>query len=159
MAFDLTHARHAPNLCLAPGLFRSFMKKERQKQKLDVTYWHGAAECLRFIGFEPLGADDMRLLQVLVALAGPSGMILSADPSASLAKTLRSLMAPQHSAVDHDGLAIHTRITKLIAESGLTNGGGQCESGKGLVGASIKCHGDYHQGLHASEPPSDESCL
>jgi hypothetical protein len=36
--YDLTHARHDPAHCLAPGLFRSLKKGERRTGKLDVTY-------------------------------------------------------------------------------------------------------------------------
>lgn len=54
MAFELTHARHDPIHCLAPGLFRSLKRGERKKLKLDVTYRYGAAEQVRFVGFEPL---------------------------------------------------------------------------------------------------------
>ncbi|MBP8151671.1 MAG: replication protein C, partial [Xylophilus sp.] len=67
MASNLTHARHDPMHCLAPGLFRSLKRGDRKKLKLDVTYRYGDNECARFIDFEPLGADDMRLLQGLVA--------------------------------------------------------------------------------------------
>ena len=61
MAFDLTHARHDPTHCLAPGLFRSLKRGERKRLKLDVTYHYAENEQARFVGFEPLGADDMRL--------------------------------------------------------------------------------------------------
>ncbi|EIU1333912.1 replication protein C, IncQ-type [Pseudomonas aeruginosa] len=130
MGFDLTHARHASSVCLAPGLFRSLKRGERKRQKLDVTYRHGEFECLRFVGFEPLGADDMRLLQVLVALAGPSGVILSADPSADLPKQLRSLLAPRFAAVNQDGLVVRTSITRLLKEAGLSDGGENVRAAK-----------------------------
>lgn len=61
MAFDLTHARHDPMHCLVPGLFRSLKRGERKRLKLDVTYHYAENEQARFVGFEPLGADDMRL--------------------------------------------------------------------------------------------------
>lgn len=38
---DLTHARHDPIHCLAPGLFRSLQKGERKRAKLDVVYDFG----------------------------------------------------------------------------------------------------------------------
>lgn len=63
MAFDLTHARHDPAHCLAPGLFRSLKRGDRKKLKLDVTYPYGEGEQIEFSGPEPLGADDLRILQ------------------------------------------------------------------------------------------------
>ncbi|MET3109463.1 hypothetical protein AAKU58_004320 [Oxalobacteraceae bacterium GrIS 1.18] len=45
MAFDLTHARHDPAHCLAPGLFRSLKRGDRKKLKLDVTYPYGGFCC------------------------------------------------------------------------------------------------------------------
>ena len=48
----------------------------------------------RFVGFEPLGADDMRLLQGLVALGGPKGIILTSEPTADLPKQLRLFLEP-----------------------------------------------------------------
>lgn len=62
--FDLTHARHDPAHCLAPGLFRSLKRGERKRSKLDVTYTYGK-DSIRFWGPEPLGADDLRVLQGL----------------------------------------------------------------------------------------------
>jgi hypothetical protein len=58
MAFDLTHARHDPAHCLAPGLFRSLKRGDRKKLKLDVTYIYGEDTQARFVGFEPLDAGD-----------------------------------------------------------------------------------------------------
>ena len=57
---DLTHVRHDPAHCLAPGLFRSLKRGDRKRCKLDVTYTFGEDESMRFVEFEPLGADDMR---------------------------------------------------------------------------------------------------
>jgi len=61
-------ARHDPLHCLTPGLFRSLRKGQRKTEKLDIRYNFGGAS-VRFWGPEPLGVDDMRVLQGLVALA------------------------------------------------------------------------------------------
>ncbi len=100
MAIELTHARHDPMHCLAPGLFRSLKRGERKKLKLDVTYSYGQNQSARFIGFEPLGADDMRLLQGLVALSGPKGVILTSAPSAAIPKRLRLALASEFDSAD-----------------------------------------------------------
>ena len=67
--YDLTHAQHDRMHCLVPGLFRSLKRGERKKEKLDITYNYPNKK-IRFTCFEPLGADDMKLLQFLVALGG-----------------------------------------------------------------------------------------
>ena len=123
MAFDLTHARHDPMHCLVPGLFRSLKRGERKKLKLDVTYHYAENEQARFVGFEPLGADDMRLLQGLVALGGPKGIILTPEPTADLPKQLRLFLEPKFDAVGQDALVVRESMTSLLAEIGLTDGG------------------------------------
>ena len=128
MDFNLTHARHDPTHCLAPGLFRSLKRGDRKKLKLDVTYQYGEGEQARFIGFEPLGADDMRLLQGLVALGGPQGIILTPEPTAEIPKQLRLFLEPKFDAVEKDALVVRESITKLLAEIGLTDGGDNIKS-------------------------------
>lgn len=123
MAFELTHARHDPMHCLAPGLFRSLKRGDRKKLKLDVTYTFGDDIRARFIGFEPLGADDMRLLQGLVALAGPRGVILTANPAATMPRQLRLALSPTDAAADSDGLVVRHHITRLLAEIGMYDSG------------------------------------
>lgn len=123
MVFDLTHARHDPMHCLAPGLFRSLKRGERKRLKLDVTYPYGQNEQVRFVGFEPLGADDMRLLQGLIALGGPKGIILTPEPTADLPKQLRLFLEPKFDAVEQDALVVRESMTKLLSEIGLTDGG------------------------------------
>ena len=125
---DTTHARHDPATCLCPGLFRSLLRGERKKEKLDVTYDYGQNETLRFVGFEPLGADDMRLLQVAVALGGPHGLLLTPEPDTSLGRQLRLLLEPRFDALEQDGLVVRESMTKLLSESGLTDGGENLKS-------------------------------
>jgi len=123
MKYDLTHARHDPTHCLAPGLFRSLKRGERKKHKLDVTYQYGEGEQARFIGFEPLGADDMRLLQGLVALGGPDGVLLTPDPKTEIGQQLRLFLNPKFEALEQNGLVVRESMTKLLTEIGLTDGG------------------------------------
>jgi hypothetical protein len=132
---ELTHARHDPAHCLAPGLFRSLKRGERKKQKLDITYSYGEGEQARFVGFEPLGADDMRILQGLVALAGPEGLILTPEPQSDMARQLRLFLEPKFDAEGKDGLVVRERMTKLLAEIGLTNTG---DNIKGLKASLLR---------------------
>lgn len=123
MKYELTHVRHDPAHCLAHGLFRSLRRGDRKKQKLDVTYQYSPEEQARFVGFEPLGADDLRLMQGLVALAGPDGTELTASPKSDRYQQLRLLLDPQHEAAQQKALVVQTGISRLLTEIGLTDGG------------------------------------
>lgn len=119
----LTHARHDPAHCLAPGLFRSLKRGERKCGKLDVTYTYGKKESMRFVGFEPLGADDMRFLQGIVALGGPNGILLTSEPVSETGRQLRLFLEPRFEAIEQDGLVVRESLTKLLVETGMTDGG------------------------------------
>ncbi len=126
MASKLTHALHDPMHCLAPGLFRSLKRGDREKFKPDVTYRYGDRNAPRFIGFEPLGADDMRLLQGLVGLVGltgSNGVILTAAPTGDLPEQLRLGLSPKLDAKDSDGLVVRHHIIRLMAEIGWHDSG------------------------------------
>ncbi len=118
MKYDLTHARHDPAHCLAPGLFRSLKKGERRTGKLDVTYQYGERLLIEFKGPEPLGADDLRVLQGLVAMAGPSGLLLSPDPKSEGGRQLRLFLEPKWEAVDQDALVVKGSYGALAREIG-----------------------------------------
>jgi len=122
MSFDLTHARHDPAHCLAPGLFRSLKRGERKKLKLDVTHKYGD-DSLRFTGFEPLCADDLRLLQGLVAMSGPAGIILSPEPKTAIGQQLRHLLDPQFDAAEKDARVVKSTIRHLLTETGMGGNG------------------------------------
>lgn len=119
----LTHARHDPAHCLAPGLFRSLKRGERRRGKLDVAYTFGKDESMRFVGFEPLGADDMRLLQGIVALGGPNGILLTPEPTSETGRQLRLFLEPRFEAIEQDGLVVRETLTKLLSETGMTDSG------------------------------------
>lgn len=121
--YDLTHARHDPAHCLTPGLFRSFRRGERKRNKLDVTYTFGKGESMRFVGFEPLGADDMRILQGIVALSGPNGLLLTPEPATETGQQLRLFLEPRFDAIKQDGLVVRESLSKLLVEIGMTDGG------------------------------------
>jgi len=120
---DLTHVRHDPAHCLAPGLFRSLKKGERKHRKLDVTYSFGENESMRFVGFEPLGADDMRFLQAIVAFGGPNGILLTVEPDTDTGRQLRLFLEPKFEAIEQDALVVRESLPKLLSEIGLTDGG------------------------------------
>lgn len=119
--FDLTHARHDPAHCLAPGLFRSLKRGERKTGKLDVTYEFGQGQKIEFSGPEPLGADDLRILQGLVALAGPSGLVLSSEPESIAGTQLRMFMEPKWDAIQQDAMVVRGSYRLLAREVGYAN--------------------------------------
>lgn len=121
--FDLSHARHESAHCLTPGLFKSIPKGQREKLKLDVKYTYSDGEEVRFVGFEPLGADDLRILQGLVALSGPSGTLLKPDTEEEMPKKLRELLNPKHQGIYQNALAINGSFRKILAEIGLSPSG------------------------------------
>lgn len=126
MTFNLTHCRHDPAHCLAPGLFRSLKRGDREKLKLHVIYQHGNDQ-VEFKGSEPLGADDLRLLQGLVALAGPKGIILRPEPQTDEGQQLRLRLfdVPEIEAAQKDALVVKDSFSNLLREVGFTdtNGG------------------------------------
>ena len=65
----LKFANHDPVHCLAPGLFRSLKRGECDVKKLRILYQFNEDTMIEFRGDEPLGVDDMRVLQGLVGMA------------------------------------------------------------------------------------------
>ena len=118
---DLTHARHDPAHCLAPGLFRSLKRGERKRGKLGVVYDYGDGKRIEFSGPEPLGVDDLRILQGLVALAGPSGLVLSPEPQTEAGRQLRLFLEPKWEAVQQDAMVVKGSYRALAREVGYAN--------------------------------------
>lgn len=119
--YELTHARHDPAHCLAPGLFRSLKRGERKHAKLDVVYDLGDGRRIEFSGPEPLGADDLRVLQGLVAMAGPGGLVLSPEPKTEGGRQLRVALELKWDAVTAEALVIKGSYRALAREIGYTD--------------------------------------
>lgn len=127
-----SRARHDPLHCLTPGLFRSLKKGERQKQKLDIRYVFGDAS-VRFWGPEPLGVDDMRVLQGLVALASAAHPQRGAEhidwleeaPATEEGQQLRLLLEPKFDATQAKALVVRDSYRRLARVIGYED----CESG------------------------------
>ena len=109
---EIKFALHDPAHCLAPGLFRSLQRGERRARKLDLRYQHGD-RLFHFRGPEPLGADDLRVLQGLVAMAGPRGKTIGAAPKTEYGQQLRTLLALRHDAEDEEALLVKTSYGAL----------------------------------------------
>jgi hypothetical protein len=65
----------------------------------------------------------MRLLQGLIALGGPNGIILTAEPKGDMGQQLRLFLEPKFDAAEQDGLVVRESISKLLTEIGLTDSG------------------------------------
>ena len=122
---DLTHARHDPAHCLAPGLFRSLIKGDRKKLKLNVIYEYGHGQRIEFSGPEPLGVDDLRVLQGLIAMAGPSGLMLShetiTESGKQLFQQLKLFVEPKWEEIQINAMVVKGSYRGLASEIGYAN--------------------------------------
>lgn len=121
VTFQLLYANHDAAHCLAPGLFRSLKKGDREVLKLSVKYQLNEDTKIEFRGPDPLGVDDMRVLQGLVAMASKPGdhrYILDSDPKEMEGKQLRELLQAQFDARDQDGLVVKGSFRQLAREIG-----------------------------------------
>lgn len=130
----LTHARHDVATCLTPGLFRSLRKGERKQVKLDVVYQYGLTR-IEFSGPEPLGADDLRVLQGLVAMAGPDGLVLPPVPASEVGRQVRNALEPRWDAVLDNAIVVRGSYRALAHEIGHAAIGG---TGLSTIQASIE---------------------
>lgn len=98
----LTHARVDSGVCHTPGLFKSLSPGEREGSKLNVKYTprEGGAS-YQFVGPEPLGTDDLRVFQGLVAAAA----IMQEHQWATV----------QHDSQSERGIALRSGLEKKLA--------------------------------------------
>jgi hypothetical protein len=126
---DLTHARHDRAHVLAPGLFRSLGAGERKAKKLDITYAFSDDEQIEFKGFEPLGVLEMRVLQGIVSMAGPDGLVLENEDQASVdgRQLMMDLFDPdptvQAAKLKPASLVVRDSLRRLAREIGMDEGG------------------------------------
>jgi hypothetical protein len=116
-------AKHDRAHCLTPGLFRSLKRGERKKLKLDITYTYGDGEIIQFRGPEPLGADDLRVLQGLVAMGGARGVVLQQDDKSTKGQQLRHFLDLKWDAIDRDTMVIKGSFRHLAREVGYSDFG------------------------------------
>ena len=113
-----THARHDSAHCLAPGLFRSLKKGDREKQKLHVIYKFGDKELIEFKGPEPLGAEDLVVLQGLIAMAGTKKLFLTKEAKKENAKQLLNGLELKWDAIEEYSSVVESSFRKLAKEIG-----------------------------------------
>jgi len=123
VCYELSHVKHASTHCLAPGLFRSLQKGQRKKEKLDITYALSDGGGIRFVGFEPLGTDDLLFLQGLVALAGLRGKDLPQVPNTEMGVLLRNAICKDSAASLGTLRVVNEKMSTLLKEIDMTDGG------------------------------------
>jgi hypothetical protein len=124
MPNKLTHARHDPAICLVPGLFRSLKRGDYKKEKLHLTYDFGPKERIEFLNYEPLGAEELRVLQGLIAMAGKVKLVLCPDVNGKTAKVLRDGLELEGNAVRAEALVVKSSLYELAKEIGYTTNSG-----------------------------------
>lgn len=128
MHYNLSYAKYDPAHCMAPGLFRSLRPGQRQLEKLNIQYKFGDLT-IRFVGPEPLGADDLRVLQGLVALAAVSknedGLydVITSEPISEEAKNLRNMLETRDDAKELTALVVRGSFRQLAREIGYNESG------------------------------------
>lgn len=119
--YQLMNVKHDPSHCLAPGLFRSLGPGERKKSKLDLKYDFGEGRKIEISGPEPLGADDMRVLQGLLAMAGLYGKSISKEENVAETWLLREGIELKWDAVRSDLIVVRGSYSALMREIGYKN--------------------------------------
>ena len=113
----LTHAKHDHIHCSLPCLFQS--KRRGPRGHLDIRH-QIKTTTIRVVCFQQLGADDLRYLQGLVALAGVEGKLLSALPTLEVPRQLRESL---QSTSTSNAIFVSGNACTLLREIGLTDGG------------------------------------
>ncbi len=124
MDFRLTHAKHDTAHCCMPGLFRALRRGSRKTSKLDVTHQFGGI-VVQFVGYQPLGGDDLRVLQGIVAQTSLDRVLLSPSPSDPLAVELRKGLNASGEALGKDAIVCQLSIRSLLHEVGMCSSSGK----------------------------------
>ena len=123
----LTHARHDPAHCTIPGMFRAIDKHGGRKARVELVHELNADCRIEVKMFEPLGADDLRVLQGLIAMAAyqrgcETGAVkVGPEPTTTTGRKLRSLLELQHDAVDMDACLVQCSFHDFAREIGYAN--------------------------------------
>lgn len=120
-----THGRHSRYCCLAKGLFRSLQRGER-KMPLNIVY-EVKPSSFHFKGPQRLGAEDLRVLQGVVALASmQQHPFFPLNPRSEHGKKLANLIKATDNGDGEELLycAAKTTVYRLAAEIGYSEDGG-----------------------------------
>ena len=118
--YKLHFALIEPMHCLTPGLFRSLKKGDRKKQKLEIKHEFSKGKKIEFYGPEPLGVDDLRVLQGLVAIAGynKNTDYITSETKSDIGISLRKNISVNNQLVDEDLSVAKGSFRELAKEIG-----------------------------------------
>lgn len=119
-----THAKNDPAHCTVPGLFQALQKGARNGKNHTVTHQYGDV-ALVFRCFEPLGADDLRVLQGLLAIGSPISepVVLTAETSNDELREIRKNLQLSESCLHLETLVVQGSCYQLGKEIGLRGRG------------------------------------
>ncbi len=86
-----------------------------------MTYDYGDGKRIEFSGPEPLGADDLRILQGLVSMGVPSGLGLEPEPEPPGGQKLPRFLEPTWEALTADAMVVKGSYRALAREIGYAN--------------------------------------
>lgn len=123
--FRYSLAKHDPATCMAAGLFQPIRRGKRPKGVTHVAQFTNLK--LEFRCFWQLGAEDLRVLQGLLALASPLDVpdILTADSMLTNNRELRGRLKLSGTAANAESLVVRGSYYLLAKEIGLTTSGSQ----------------------------------
>lgn len=117
-------AKHDPAHCTVPGLFQPLSRGSRGERNHRVVHQYGDVT-LEFSCFQPLGADDLRVLQGLLAMASPicEPIVISANtPTAPDHRKIRDSLNLTDPSLEI--LIVQGSCYQLAREIGLKSRGG-----------------------------------
>ncbi len=125
--YATTHARHDRSHVLAGGLFRSLAKGQQASMKLRAWYGDGKSADdnltgIEFVGPDPLGALELRVLQVLIALAAQKKQSLPTQPNTPDGVSLRGLIDSNRDCLTcaaDQHLVVRSSFRQIAIECGL----------------------------------------
>lgn len=122
---EITYAKHDPYHCLTPGLFKSYKRGERTQRNFHckMVIDESTETSIEFKGYQPLGADDLRVLQGLIAMSGPNGLVLEPEPEDEQMHQLRLLLNTRHDAMFEDARVAKGSLNQLCDLIGYVRGG------------------------------------
>lgn len=126
---ELLYANHDPAHCLAPGLFRSLPKGQRETMNLNLKYRYNEDTLIEFSAAHALGVDDLRVLQGLVALASKSKEsreLITHAADGVREVELRKELSLEHDATGKNVVSVQANYRELVTEIGYadSDGGG-----------------------------------
>jgi len=132
-------------------LFSDLKDSDRKGFKLDLKYDISADKSVRFVGFEPLGLDDLQVLQGIVSLL-KSKDIFRVSQDGSRKDRVNTFLETDFTTILQAEIRMQTTIALLLAEAGLENIALNSEhvlasierlSRLGIVAIKNRCRGNF----------------